>query len=205
MILFSEALQKFHDTELAVTSVEQLNTAFFESIAGLPVEDRPLSLDVLQDNADYFHFELGLVESADWIRADVDAQQLADIIDILKQGLYVRYNLTHIAVPRPSKFHVWQGDDDGWQFGFPADLVASHLKPLTRRQFKLALLQNNLLDDIDAAIAAIADPLQKAIIQIEYQESTTFERNSPSVVAMLGILGLSDVQANEMWLQGLAI
>ena len=63
----------------------------------------------------------------------------------------------------------------------------------------------DLLDDIDAAIAAIADPLQKAIIQIEYQESTTFERNSPNVVAMLGILGLSDVQANEMWLQGLAI
>lgn len=79
------------------------------------------------------------------------------------------------------------------------------LRPLTRRQFKLALLQNDLLDDIDTAIANIADTTQRAIIQIEYQESTTFERNNPSVLAMMTALGLTEEQVNTMWEQGMAI
>ena len=70
---------------------------------------------------------------------------------------------------------------------------------LTRRQFKLALLANNLLDAIDNAIASIADPLVKARITIEYAESTEFVRTSDSVKYMLSILGLTEEQANIMW------
>lgn len=79
------------------------------------------------------------------------------------------------------------------------------LRPLTRRQFKLVLLQNGLLDDIDTAIANIADATQKAIIEIEYQESTTFERTNPSVLAMMAALGLSEAQVNTMWEQAMVI
>ena len=73
------------------------------------------------------------------------------------------------------------------------------LPSLTRRQFKLVLLQNGLLDTVEQAIAQIDEPLQRQTIQIEYAESTAFERSSPSVLAMVGLLNLTEQQVNEMW------
>ena len=79
------------------------------------------------------------------------------------------------------------------------NIYLSSLKPLTRRQFKLALLENNLLATIDTAINNISDPLLKARIEIEYTESTEFLRTSDSVKYMLSILELTEEQANLMW------
>lgn len=79
------------------------------------------------------------------------------------------------------------------------NIYLSTLKPLTRRQFKLALLENNLLTTIDAAINNIPDPLLKARIEIEYQEATEFVRTSESVKYMCNLLGLSEEQINQMW------
>ncbi|MEG0003993.1 hypothetical protein [Comamonas sp.] len=50
----------------------------------------------------------------------------------------------------------------------------------TRRQGRLALLAQGLLDDVEAAIAAIADPLDQRAAQIEY-EADTWERDNPFV------------------------
>ena len=79
------------------------------------------------------------------------------------------------------------------------------LPSLTRRQFKLALLANNLLDVIDNTIASVADPLVKAHITIEYTESTEFVRTSDSVKYMLNILDLTEEQANTIWEQALTL
>lgn len=75
------------------------------------------------------------------------------------------------------------------------------LRPLTRRQFKLALLDNNLLDSIEAAIAGITDAALKARIAIEYTESTEFVRTSESVLYMCNLLSLTDEQINAIWEQ----
>lgn len=79
------------------------------------------------------------------------------------------------------------------------NIYLNSLRPLTRRQFKLALLENNLLADINTAISNISDPLLKARIEIEYTEATEFVRTSDSVKYMLSILELSEEQANSMW------
>lgn len=79
------------------------------------------------------------------------------------------------------------------------------LPPLTRRQFKLALLANKLLEVIDTTIAGIADPLVKAHITIEYTESTEFVRTSDSVKYMLNILDLTEEQANTIWEQAITL
>ena len=79
------------------------------------------------------------------------------------------------------------------------------LPPLSRRQFKLALLANKLLDVIDNTIANIADPLVKAHITIEYTEATEFVRTSDSVKFMLNILDLTEEQANAIWEQALTL
>lgn len=92
--------------------------------------------------------------------------------------------------------------------------ITAHLNPpqlpqalptLTRRQFKLALLDNGLLEQIDVKIAAIVDPALKQRIQIEYQESTTFIRDSESVLYMCNMLGLTDAQIDTMWQQALTL
>lgn len=79
------------------------------------------------------------------------------------------------------------------------NIYLNSLKPLTRRQFKLALLENNLLTAIDTAINSISDPSLKTRIEIEYTEATEFVRTSESVRYMLSILELTEEQANVMW------
>ena len=81
-----------------------------------------------------------------------------------------------------------------------AQYLAS-LKSLTRRQFKLVLLENDLLDRIENAISAIADDKTRALIQIEYTEATEFHRMSESVIYMYTLIGLTEVQVDEMWEQ----
>lgn len=87
----------------------------------------------------------------------------------------------------------------------PQPPIEETLPPLTRRQFKLALLENGLLEQVDVEIAAISDPVTKQRIQIEYAESTTFERLSPAVIYMCSMLGLTDEQINTMWQQALTL
>ncbi len=76
------------------------------------------------------------------------------------------------------------------------------LKPLTRRQFRLALVMNGFaLADIEALINQIEDDMQRQIIQIEWQDATVFERNNSSLFAMAALMGLSSAQIDELWEQ----
>lgn len=70
---------------------------------------------------------------------------------------------------------------------------------LTRRQFKLVLLEHNLLNTVEQSINAIEDKTLRTRIQIEYEESDKFERTNDSVQHMLSILNLTDEQVDEMW------
>ncbi|MBK0062616.1 MULTISPECIES: hypothetical protein [unclassified Acinetobacter] len=70
---------------------------------------------------------------------------------------------------------------------------------LTRRQFKLALLENDLLNTVEQSIASIEDPALKTRIEIEYNESEKFERTNDSIKYMLSILNLTDEQVDDMW------
>jgi vacuolar-type H+-ATPase subunit F/Vma7 len=80
-----------------------------------------------------------------------------------------------------------------------------HLRALTRRQFKLVLMENDLLESISSAIAGIDDAALKARIEIEYSEATEFVRTSDSVSYMAGLLGLTNEQLDAMWSQALAL
>lgn len=73
------------------------------------------------------------------------------------------------------------------------------LPPLTRRQFKLALLHAGLTDEINTAIAGIDDATLKAVIEIEYNEATQFVRTSDSVAYMCNLLSLSNDEINAIW------
>lgn len=65
---------------------------------------------------------------------------------------------------------------------------------VTIRQAKLALLQDGLLDDIEAAMSH-AD----RATQIEWEYATEFHRDWPALVAMQPALGLSDAQVDDLF------
>ena len=80
------------------------------------------------------------------------------------------------------------------------------VKPLTRRQFRLALVTNGYnLADIETLIAQIEDDMQRQIIQIEWQDATVFERNNSSLLTMEALMGLSSSQIDELWAQALTL
>lgn len=80
------------------------------------------------------------------------------------------------------------------------------VKPLTRRQFRLALVMNGFaLADIEALINQIEDDMQRQIIQIEWQDATVFERNNSSLFVMAALMGLSTEQVDALWTQALAL
>lgn len=84
-------------------------------------------------------------------------------------------------------------------------LKRQQLSSLTRRQFKLALLENGLLETIEQMIGAIEDPTLKSRIQIEYSESERFERTNDSVQYMLDVLNLSPEQVDDMWIYAMTL
>lgn len=80
------------------------------------------------------------------------------------------------------------------------------LKPLTRRQFRLALVMNGFaLADIEAIINQIEDSTQRQITLIEWQDGTAFERYSPSLLKMVELMNLSSPQVDELWSQALTL
>lgn len=77
---------------------------------------------------------------------------------------------------------------------------------LTRRQFRLALATNgHSLADIETLIAQIEDDMQRQIIQIEWQDATTFIRTSPNLLFMANLMGLSTEQVDTLWSQALTL
>lgn len=84
-------------------------------------------------------------------------------------------------------------------------LYLQSLKPLSRKQFKLVLLDSGLLDDLELAISNIEDILEKRRIEIEYTESTEFVRTSESVKAMFALINQTEEQINELWEKALAL
>ncbi|OTG65921.1 hypothetical protein [Acinetobacter silvestris] len=78
-------------------------------------------------------------------------------------------------------------------------------QPLTRRQFKLVLLQNDLLTHIENSINVIEDEKMRMRIQIEYAESANFERDNESVKYMAETIGMSSEQIDMLWEQALTL
>lgn len=77
---------------------------------------------------------------------------------------------------------------------------ASRLMPLTRRQLRLGLLTNGITtSDVEAAIAAIPDQMDRAVAEIEWADASTYERDHPLIEQVGTALGLAPEQIDVMW------
>lgn len=90
----------------------------------------------------------------------------------------------------------------------PSEIYQKYIKtlaPLTRRQFKLILLDRGLLEQVETTINSIEDITQRTRLQIEYTEATEFQRTSDSMKYMCNLLGLTEEQINQMWEKALTL
>lgn len=69
---------------------------------------------------------------------------------------------------------------------------------VTRRQGRLALIDAGKLLEVEAAIAAIADPIEKLTAQVEY-EADTWERSNAFLQYMWAQLGGTEAQLDDLF------
>lgn len=79
------------------------------------------------------------------------------------------------------------------------------LRPLTRRQFMLALVENDLDEAVETAIGNIQDAKQRKQMSIEYKDAQTFERFSASIMTMATLINLDEESLNSMWEKALTL
>lgn len=70
---------------------------------------------------------------------------------------------------------------------------------ITMRQCRLQLLADGLLDDVDAAIAAMPSP-QKEAAEIEWEYSAVVQRTSPLIAGLAPALGLDDSDVDQLFI-----
>lgn len=77
------------------------------------------------------------------------------------------------------------------------DAISASAVPgvVTRAQFKLALLDLGLLDDVDALVAASND----RELQVNWAERLEFERNHPLVIATAAALGNTEAEIDALF------
>ena len=137
---------------------------------------------------------------------EIDSEQHLKLLTMINSGCRVLPDLT-CSEPKPSLYYIW--GLNGWEDPRTSEQKRADylltLHPLTRRQFKLTLLDNNLLETVEQRIDAIEDPTMRTRIQIEYNESVNFERSSESVAFMSSLLELTSEQVDAMWEHALTL
>lgn len=81
----------------------------------------------------------------------------------------------------------------------PAPPTTPVPQAVTMRQARLALLGAGLLDDVEAAIDAIADPAAKAAARITWDHSQEVQRNNGLVSQLAPALGLTGDQLDDLF------
>lgn len=92
---------------------------------------------------------------------------------------------------RPSANHTWNGS--AW-VAAPLPVPAM----VTMRQARLALLQNGMLTQVNTAVANMPGAAGDAA-RIEWEFSSTVERNRPLVQSVPGALGLTESQLDDLF------
>lgn len=72
---------------------------------------------------------------------------------------------------------------------------------VTRRQARQALLMAGLLANVQPAIDALEDPMQRGMTQIEWDDSQEFTRDRPLLIQLATALGLDDVALDNLFIQ----
>ena len=57
------------------------------------------------------------------------------------------------------------------------------------------------LQDVQPAINAIADPVQRGMVQIEWDDSQEFQRTRPTLIALATAIGMTEADLDNLFTQ----
>lgn len=72
---------------------------------------------------------------------------------------------------------------------------------VSARQAKRALLEAGLLDDVQLAIDNIPDPMEKRRVQIDWDESTEFRRDWPTLAVLAAAMQLDGGTLDALFIE----
>ena len=98
----------------------------------------------------------------------------------------------HLTKQKEALHQFWNNEETSYSIRAEANRSQEYLSP-TESQLIEGLIDN------------ILDVKTRKQIKVEFRESTTFERLSPSVLQMCSLLELTEEQINEMWELGLTL
>lgn len=102
--------------------------------------------------------------------------------------------------PENSDFRAYQRwVDEGNAPEPPEPARPAVVERVSMRQARLALLGAGLLDDVEAALAAIPDEGHRRAAQIEWEYATEVSRSSPWVLQLSASLGLDGAQLDALF------
>lgn len=73
-------------------------------------------------------------------------------------------------------------------------------RSITKRQARQELIEAGLIGAVEAAIDAIQDPTQKALMLSWWNDSQTYDRDNPELITMAASIGLTEKQLDSMFL-----
>lgn len=72
---------------------------------------------------------------------------------------------------------------------------------VSRAQARKALAIQGLLTLVQPAIDSISDPLQRTLVQIDWDDAQVYERNNPTLMLLAAALGLTEQQLDTLFLE----
>lgn len=90
------------------------------------------------------------------------------------------------------------GSTERWLYSEPSEPASTVPQRVTMRQARLALLAAGLLDDVEAAIAALPSPAKEAA-KIEWEYSQEVHRTHGFVAQLGPALGLDDAALDALF------
>ena len=108
------------------------------------------------------------------------------------------YQTADLLVPAPPGFDIAQAHKyryDGIQ------IVRRVPDKVTARQAVQALISVGKLSLVQPAIDAIADPVQRAMVQAEWDKSQDFERSRPTLIALATAIGLDAAALDALFIR----
>lgn len=103
----------------------------------------------------------------------------------------VDYNpLTHYITP----IETLERENKIYRITYTTVAYPKTFAPITPRQVRLILLQNNLLDTVETLLTS-----QDRAVQVEWEYATYFERDNTLVCTMCAALGLTEEQVDKLF------
>ena len=106
---------------------------------------------------------------------------------------------TDMLVDAPADFDLSQAHRFRYDIG-SSQIVRRVPEKVTARQAVQALIAAGKLHLVQPAIDAIADPVQRAMVQAEWDKSQDFERARPTLIALATAIGLDAAALDALFI-----